>query len=280
MGKIATTWRLMKESWAVLMRDKALIALPATASLGCILIFVTFVGPFVGIEAMGLPGGRDVSRTLVAIVFFCYYLCNFLVVIFFNAALVDYVVTRTRGGEPTLGGSLRAAASRLPQIAAWAVISATASVVLKTLSARAGLFANLVISLLGVGWAFVTYFVVPFLVVDRKSAFAAVGASRDLVVRTWGQQLVSNVSYGLIGFFLTLPAIVLLAATVFGAVVSGSWGIWSALGLLAFVYILAVGIVIATLDAIFGAVLYLFARSGEAPPEISQETLRNAIRTA
>lgn len=286
MGKIATTWKLMKESWQVLMRDKHLVWFPIASSLACFLVFLTFVGPFIGVEVIGFLGNRGLSQTLAYVVLFLYYVCNFLIAYFFNAALIDYVVTRARGGEPTLGGSLKVALRHLPQIAVWALVSATVGVVLKAISSRAGVLAQVVIAIVGVGWTFLTYFVVPFIVLERKDAFGAIGASKDLLVKTWGQQLISNVSYGLIGFFLTLPAIVLLVATVIGAIasgVAGSWGAtgaWGTLAFVAFLYILAVGIVISTLDAIFAAALFLHVRTGEAPPEFSAETLGNAIRGA
>ena len=276
----------MKESWRLLMHDKRLVWFPIASSLACFLIFIAFVGPFVGVEVIGVLGGRGLSQTLSYVVLFLYYVCNFFIAYFFNAALIDYVITRARGGEPTLGGSLKVALHHLPQIALWALVSATVGVVLKAISARAGVLAQIVIAIVGVGWTFLTYFVVPFIVVERKGAFGAIGASRDLLVKTWGQQLVSNVSYGLIGFFLTLPAIVLLVATVIAAIgsgVSGSWGAtgaWGTLAFVAFLYILAVGIVISTLDAIFAAALFLHVRTGETPPEFSADTMANAIRAA
>ena len=190
------------------------------------------------------------------------------------------VVTRMRGGEPSVGASLRAASSRLPQIAAWAVLSATVGVILQALSSRAGFLAKIVISIVGVAWALLTYFVVPIIVVERRGAWEAVGASKDLLAKTWGQQIVSGLGYGLIGFLLTLPGVALLIATLVGAgAMQGHyWGAWALLAVTAVVYIIALGIVMTTLRSIFGAVLYLFARTGEAPPGFSAATLRGAIQ--
>ncbi len=281
MGKIATTWQLMKDSWHVLMRDKALLVFPLVSGLACFLVFLAFVGPFIGVNVMGVTRGTGSgSEGLYYVVGFCYYLCNFFVVIYFNAALVDFVVTRMRGGEPSVGASLRAASSRLPQIAAWAVLSATVGVILQALSSRAGFLAKIVISIVGVAWALLTYFVVPIIVVERRGAWEAVGASKDLLAKTWGQQIVSGLGYGLIGFLLTLPGVALLIATLVGAgAMQGHyWGAWALLAVTAVVYIIALGIVMTTLRSIFGAVLYLFARTGEAPPGFSAATLRGAIQ--
>ena len=48
----------------------------------------------------------------------------------------------------------------------------------------------------------------------------------------------------------------------------------------ALLYVVAVGIVMSTLRAIFEAVLYLYARTGEAPAGFDAAVLRNAVRPA
>ena len=279
MSKTATTWQLMKDSWGVLMRDKELVVFPVVSSVACFLVLLTFIVPFLGANFIGL--GRIVrgqSTALVYVVLFCYYLCNFFVVFFFNAALVDFVMTRLRGGEPTLGASLRAATACLPQIAAWALIASTVGVVLKALSNRAGFIGRIVIALIGVAWALVTYFVVPIIVIERKGAVESIGASKDLLAKTWGKQIVSGLGFGLVGFLLTVPAIVVILAAIFGAVTRGHVGGFAALVVAAVLYVIGLGIVMSTLRSIFGVVLYHFASTGEAPAGFSASDLRAAIQ--
>jgi hypothetical protein len=283
MSKTATTWELMKASWHVLMRDKALLLFPVVSGIACFLVLLTFIVPAVGVGIAGkghTTGGQ--GEVLTWVLLFCYYLCNFFVVFFFNAALVDFVVTRMRGGEPTIGQSLRAAVACMPQIAAWAVVSATVGVVLKALEGRAGFLGRLVISLVGVAWALVTYFVVPIIVVERKGALEAVGDSKDLLARTWGKQLVSGLGYGLIGFLLTIPAIAILIAAFVGWLASngGYAGGWGTLAVAAVLYLVALVIVMSALRAVFGVVLYMFAKTGNAPAGFDAGTLRGAIQPA
>ena len=281
MGRLATTWQLMKDAWGVLMRDKVLVLFPIASSVACFLVLVTFVVPFVGASAAGLHGVlRGTGETVVDAVLFCYYVCNFFVVFYFNAALVDFVVTRLRGGEPTMNGSLRAATACLPQIAAWALISSTAGVILKALSSRAGFIGRIVISLVGFAWALVTYFVVPILVIERRGAIESIGESKDLLGKTWGQQILSGVAYGLIGFLLALPGVVVLVASLVGLAAShGSVaGVSVVVTFAAVVYCIALAVVMSTLRAIFGAVIYLYARTGSAPQGFSAPALRAAIQ--
>ena len=283
MSKTATTWQLMKASWHVLMQDKALLVFPVVSGIACFLVLLTFIVPALGLGAAGQGNlFRGQGEVLGWVLLFCYYLCNFFVVFFFNAALVDFVVTRMRGGEPTIGNSLRAAAACMPQIAAWAVLSATVGVVLKVLEGRAGFLGRIAVSLLGFAWALVTYFVVPIIVIERKGALASVESSKNLLAKTWGKQIVSGLGYGLIGFLLTIPAIAVLIAAFVGVLASqGSHaGGWGTLAVAAILYLVGLVIVMSALRAIFGVVLYLFAKTGTAPDGFDAADLRGAIQPA
>ena len=278
MGKIAITWQLMKDAWGVLMRDKELLVFPVVSGLATFLVLVTFVVPFIGAAMVG--AGKGPGNAVMYVVLFCYYVCNFFVIIYFNAALVAHVVARLRGGDPTLGQSFAAATACLPQIALWAIIASTVGVVLKWLSERAGFLGRIAISLVGVAWALVTYFVVPVLVIERKGALDAVGESKDLLVKTWGQQIASAVGYGIIGFLLSIPAYIVIVFAIFTGAAAHSFAAFGVLFTVAVLYIVALGIVMSALRAIFGAVLYLYARTGEAPAGFDASLLRSAIKPA
>jgi len=283
MSKTATTWALMKSSWHVLMGDKTLLLFPVISGIACFLVLLTFVVPLLGVEAAQAAGVfRGGIEAVGLLVLFCYYLCNFFVIYYFNAALVDFVVGRLHGDAPTLGSSLRAAAQCLPQIAAWALISATLGVIVKFLEARVGWLGSIVLAVFGVAWTLVTYFAVPFIIVERKGALEAVGASKDLLAKTWGKQIVSGLGYGIIGFLLTLPALFVIVFAIAGLVISlGHFAAgWAMLAIIAVLYIVALGIVMSALQAIFGVVLFQYARTGKAPEGFAIDDLRGAIRPA
>ena len=277
MGKVATTWQLMKDSWGVLMRDKELLLFPVASGVATLLVLATFVLPFVGATVFR---SASTHGAVFYVVLFCYYVCNFFVIVYFNAALVAHVVTRLRGGEPTIGQSLGAATACLPQIAAWALVSATIGVVLKWLSERAGFLGRIAVALVGFAWTLVTYFVVPIIVIERKGALDAVGESKDLLANTWGQQIVSGLGYGVIGFLLSLPAIVIIVGAVATGSTLHSFAAFGTLAVAAVLYLVTVGIVVSTLRAIFGAVLYIYVKTGEAPAGFDASVLRAAVRPA
>jgi hypothetical protein len=283
MSKTATTWELMKSSWRVLMRDKTLLLFPAISGIACILVMLTFIAPAIGLLPGGLRGSlRGGASVLEYVLLFCYYVCNFFVIFYFNAALVAFVVTRLRGGEPTLRDSLREATECLPQIAAWAILASTVGLVLKILESRTGFLGKIVIAIVGVAWSLVTYFVVPLIVIERKGAIEAVGASKDLLGKTWGKQIVSGLGYGLIGFLLTVPAVVIVLFAIWGAIASGFQhvGSFGLLAVAAVLYLIALGIVMSALRAIFGTVLYLYAKNGTAPEGFAASDLKNAMKPA
>ena len=281
MGRTATTWQLMKDSWGVLMRDRELLVFPLASGIACLLVLVMFAVPVLGMGVAGARGALRGNGELAGyLLLFCWYLANYFVVFYFNAALVDFVLTRISGDAPTLRGSLRAAAECLPQIAAWAVLSATVGVVLNALQSRAGFLGRLVVSLVGFAWTLVTYFVVPVIVVERKGALEAVAESRDLLGRTWGRQIVSGLAYGLLWFLLALPAFAAIFLAIVGVVASHGHnaGGWGSLAGFAVVYLIALGIVLSALRSIFGAVLYRFAKTGRAPDGFAESDLRAAMR--
>lgn len=280
MGKIATTWELMQSSWRILMQDKPLLLLPLVSGIAGLLVLAAFIVPFISTGG----GLRHASEPTLAtyIVGFCYYLCNFFVIYFFNAALVDYVVTRLRGDEPSIGNSLREAASCAPQIAMWAIAAATVGVVLQTIQSRAGFLGKLVAGFLGIAWTLVTFFVVPLIVIERKGAIESISDSTAMVRKTWGQQVVSGVGYGLIGFLLTLPAIVIgiLLLVLLGAGGADGFAPYALVVVACIAWIIAVAVVMSALKAIFGVVLYMYAKTGKVPPGFAEQVLRNAIAAA
>ncbi len=119
MRRIANRWELMKSSWRILMRDKALLILPLISGVAGLLVLAALFLPFMSTVPGGWHGDANPTFATYVIGFF-HYLCSFFVIYFCNAALVDYVVTRLRGDEHSLGTSVREAVSCAPQLAVWA----------------------------------------------------------------------------------------------------------------------------------------------------------------
>ncbi len=121
MGKIARTWSLMSECWQVLRQDKKLLVFPLISGICCLLLLASFAVPLYTTGAWQPPGHDATAQRQVAYygTLFAFYVCNYFIVVFFNAAIIACAAIRLGGGNPTVADGLRAAAARLPVIAGW-----------------------------------------------------------------------------------------------------------------------------------------------------------------
>src|SRR5439155_1726273 len=83
---------------------------------------------------------------------FAFYFCNYFVIVFCNSALISCALMRFNGQEPTLADGFGAAWSRLPQIAAWALVSATVGILLKAIENAHERAGQTVSFILGTAW--------------------------------------------------------------------------------------------------------------------------------
>ena len=276
MGKITRTWSLMSECWQVLKQDKSLLLFPLISGICCLLLLASFAIPIYTTGAWEPPGHDATTQRQVAYygTLFAFYVCNYFIVVFFNAAIVACAAIRLGGGNPTIADGLRAATSRLPVIAGWALVSGTVGLVLRIIEDRSEKVGQIVAGLLGMAWTIVSFLVVPILVVENKGPLAALKDSTALLKRTWGEQLVSNFSFGMIFFLLAIPAFGLI---LLGFYLTGAVAMIACMGLAA-VYLIVLALVQSALQAIFQAALYLYARDGHVPAGFHAEVLETAMR--
>lgn len=249
MGKLRTTLDLARSSWSVLKADKELLVLPLLSGVASLIVAATFVVP------VFLVGGAEEEPTPIAyVLLFLLYVVLAVITIFFNAALIAGAHERLQGGDPTVGSALRVASDRLGQILPWAVISATVSVLLQAVRQRGGAAGAGAAAAAGLAWSLVTFLVLPIIVIEGLPVRTAIGRSKELFKRTWGENVVARVGFGGLGFLLALPAVLL----VFIGAAAGSVGLGIAI-VIAVVWLVIVTLVMAALSAIFQGALYLHA---------------------
>lgn len=275
MGKIARTWSLMSNCWGVLKQDKGLLVFPLISGICCLLLLASFAIP---VYASGTwqPPAQHAAPARQAIyygILFLFYFCNYFVVVFFNAAIVACAAARMRGGNPTVGDGFRAATARLPVIFGWVLVSATVGLILRIVEDRSEKIGRFVAGLLGMGWTVISFLVVPILVIENKHPLAALKDSTVLLKRTWGEQLVSSFSFGVIFCLLGIPALLLVLLGVF----AHSMTLLMVCIALAVVYLIALALIQSALQSIFQAALYLYARDGQVPEGFHADALRDAM---
>ena len=268
MSRISNSIDIAKSSWAVLKADKELLLLPVLSTLAAIATMALFIVPiFAGSD----PEALEFTGVHYALLFLLYVVLAYIV-IFFNTALVCATNERLNGGDPTLGSALRAAGQRAGKILPWAIVSATVSMILRSIEERAGFVGRLVIGFIGMAWTVVTFLVLPIIALEGIGVSDAVRKSADMFRRTWGENLAAQIGFGLIGFVAAIPGV----AAIFLGGQSGSLVVVIA-GIL---WLAAVAIVMATLSGIYQTALYHFASTGSVPGNYFEtQTMRDAFRS-
>jgi hypothetical protein len=280
--KMSFGWDLAKQSFRVLQEDKKLIVFPLLSGIACAVVLAAFAIPLWGTpQAQALMGDRHMPNDpLSYALLFLFYFCNYFVIVFFNSALVACAILRFRGGRPTVGFGLQVAMARAPQIAGWALVSATVGLILRIIESRSEKVGQIVSGLLGMGWSIVTYFVVPILVVEKVGPVEAVKRSTALLKKTWGEALTSRMSLGVVFLVVFLVALIplvlmgLLAAFAFGngQVVLGGLAVAVTIG----IFIL-ISLVSSALTTILLAAMYVYAAEGKVPEAFDAELLEGAF---
>ncbi|MGA2138664.1 MAG: DUF6159 family protein [Verrucomicrobiia bacterium] len=275
-AKISYTWALMRASWDVLKKDKTLLLFPLLSGICCLMVLLSFAVPMFITGAWHPParGASQVDVTVYYGILFLFYLANFFVITFFNTAIISCAMLRMAGGNPTVGDGFREAAARLPQIAGWALLSATVGLILRIIEDRSKWVGKIVAGLLGMAWTVTSFMVVPIIVAERKGPIGALKGSAEVLRKTWGEQLVGSFSFGMIFGMLSLPAVAMIVIAI---ILGNIWMLMLSIGL-AIGYLIVLSLVQSALQSIFQAAVYLYAyNNGIAPEGFDSDLLAGAL---
>ncbi len=271
MGYFGRSWELGKTSWRVLRKDKELLWLPVLGGVaaliiaGIVFLIIALVSydPADGLGDMEVGGGSVLLIMLGAIV-------AAIAVYFFQGALVHGARERLTGGDPTVASAIRGAWKRIGAIAPWAIVALVVGLIINAIQQaardRAGFAGALLGGLLDLAWRAMTFLVMPIIIAEGAGAFAAIGRSKNLLRRTWGENLVAQAGLSIVGFILMLPG--LLIAIFLG---SGPLGVF---GVIVGGLLMIFGAVVASaLSAVYQTALYEYATTGESPAEFAEVNL-------
>ncbi len=276
MERISRSWQLVKASWGVLRADRELLLFPVVsgiaASMAAAVVLLLWAGSG-GLDRLD----RDGLGIIDLVLLYVFYFVMSTVVVFFNSALIAAANIRLEGGDPTLSDGFRIALSHLPAILGWAAIAATVGLILQALRERGGAV-GAIVSLIGnMAWGLITFLVVPILVVEGVGPVEAIKRSASLLRKTWGEQVVGNLSIGLV---IGLAFIGL--AVLGGIIVAALFAVADVLGILGgvalVVGLMIVGLIGAALSGIFNVALYRYAVGKDPGQFFPVETLAGAFR--
>lgn len=272
---IGHTFSLIRQSWRILMQDRRLIVFPLMAAG----VLIVVIGAFSAIAAttgtfdrldIAVAGAETEATTADIVLSGVMLFTAYFIVMFFNAALVATAMERLRGRPASIGYGMSKASGHIPALIGWAIIAATVGLILNALRNRTDNFlGQIAVSMVGGVWAYVTFFVIPVLVVEGLGPVAAIKRSGNLLKSTWGNQVTA--SFGFMFLYLAaalisfLPAALLFTISPFLGIAVGAVMVALAMG------------TVQAMEGIFKAALYDFA-TGSVPTGFDQTTLRSAYR--
>ena len=274
--RIGRSIELAKASFRVLRADKELLIFPLVSFIALVVVSISFLASLAifGVITDAQRGTVNIASYVIG---FAFYVVTYMVIFFFNTALVGAAMIRLDGGDPTLGDGFRIAFSRLPQIIVYALIAATVGMVLRAISERAGIIGQIVAGIIGFAWGVATFLVVPVLVVEKVGPIDAIKRSAGLLRQTWGEQLVGNFGigliFGLLSFVVIVVGVLLLIVLI---QVSAPLALLAVVAMIVLVGLLA--LIGSALSGIFTASLYRYATKGDAGQMFRPETLAGAFR--
>ncbi len=275
---IGNTWQITKLSWKVLQLDRELILFPIMGTIGAILVGAVAAGVFAGtgtFDRLGSAGEAefDVVDLIIALVA---YFGGLYMVIFFNAALVAAARERLEGGDPNVMSGIRAVRGMWLAILGWTIITGTVGLILQALQSMARenshgvmrIVAVILVALLQTAWAYITFFVIPVLVVERIGPISAIRRSGSLLRQSWGEQLTASFSFFIIYLLalliVAIPVVILIFIAPVAAIIVG---------------VILGGIALASvaaMEGIFKAALYEWVSEGKGSEWFDRQLLSNA----
>lgn len=263
LNRLQTGFRLAGQSASVLRANPGLSVYPLVGGLAMAVFVLTALGGFVAV------GSTDSLPVVAATLFAVYVGTSFLAAV--SIAALSWATRETFAGrDPTVVAAFRAAAGHFWALLGWAVLSALVGLLLRAIEESSDIVGTLVAAVLSLGWAALTYFVVPVIVFEDAGPTTMIQDSASLVRETWGESIGSEFGVGLVSILLALPGVVIVVATL---VLSPGETLLFA-GVAVGGLVLAAGVLAGyTLGAIAKVALYTFARDGPVPAAFDDDTL-------
>lgn len=277
--RFSRSWQLVKASASVLSQDKELLVFPAVSAVATFIVGACFVLPMIGLGGFdGLDrvaeGEANIGLYLWA---FGFYVAQYFVIFFFNAALVGAAMIRLEGGDPTVADGFRIAFGKIGPILGYAAIAATVGMILRAIQERAGFIGKWVAGLLGVAWTVASYMVVPILVTRNVGPLDAVKESASMLRRTWGENVIGQGGLGLVFGLVQVLLIVIGIVLFIAAASTQSVALMAIVGVGAVAAVILVALVQTALSGIYAAALYRHASGQQSVSGFDPQLLQNAF---
>lgn len=275
--RFARSFDLLKASATLLRTDRHLLVFPLISGCAMLLVMLCFALPMFGFGAFdGLSGARRGAPVLYS-VGLLFYVVQYFVIFYFNAALVGCALMRFDGAAPTLADGLRMSNARIGTLLGYAVIAATVGVILRLIQERLGFVGRFIAGLLGVGWSVATFLVVPVLVARDVGPLQSIQDSAAMLKKTWGENVAGQVGLGF-AFSMIQSALILSAVVLVCLALSYQAPLLALAVILAAVLAVLLTLLLHNaLSGIYAAALFRYASTGEAAIGFGHDALSAAF---
>ncbi len=281
-GKFKTSTMLGKAAWRTLKLDKEMLMASVLSMLASLVLFVVFIAVLIFALPEGALAeeqssiGNDVAYYAMLAV---YLFVTYIIANYFTGAIAHAALERFRGGDPSLGGSLRAASSKFGPLAAFSGLQATVGLVLTILEDRLPLAGKVATWVAGAAWGIATMFVIPLIMDGQETRpLKAVRTSAKTFTKVWGESIFIGIGLGIIQVAFTLVMIFVLAGAVWLSIALSSWVFGIVGGALFLLGVVLAAIVMSTLRTIIMTAAYYYASTDQVPTGFDDELVRSMFR--
>lgn len=276
VGRVKAGWLLFKEAFRFMWADKEMLWVPVIAALANMLLLGAIIALIVAVVLSTSEAALE-KYPVEYLFMFLVYLAGAFTLSLSQAAVAHMVFVRAHGGDATLGQALTKAFSHWGNLFIWSAITATVGLVLRAIYDRSELLGKIITAVLGAAWGVMTYFVVPAIVIDNKKPVDSIKKSALVFKQTWGESLVSNISFGLLFFLAYLFVIVSLGGLVVAAYAFDTFALIIVAFVLFVIWIIAFALVSSSISAVLRVLLYIYATEGTVPENFNRELLEKML---
>ncbi len=290
MGRFQRSMRLFSASLTVLKQEKSMLWIPvlsflsALALIGALLypsyLYIKALSGSFAQKAQTTSGQVDLTNeqyiTLFALIF-AFYFALFFVVFFFNSVIIACSHHLLNGEKADIKDGFKLAFKRIFLILQWAFVCASIGVILKMIEERLGFIGQLIIRLLGLGWAVVSFMTLPVMIVEGIGPKDALKKSVKILKKTWGESLLG---FGGMSLIFSLFSIPLIFVAFYGISLIGSPESASMGGFIILLAVIGMALIVAlqsTLSTIYKTALYEYANKGQTVGGFNKEVIEGAI---
>ncbi|MBA4167985.1 MAG: hypothetical protein H0X41_10665, partial [Chitinophagaceae bacterium] len=196
--KLSNGWDISLNSFKVLLENKQLIIFPILSGISMLALTLSFIVAILAAAGWDADMISEQSTPGRYAGLFLFYMLNYLIVVFFNTALIHCSTLYFRGERPTVRAGLAFSVSRLELILIWSLFAATIGFLLRILQENLGSVGRLITGLIGIVWNIATFFAVPVMIYEQTGPIETVKRSAGIMKEKWGERIGAAFSFGII----------------------------------------------------------------------------------